>query len=100
MEITHKTTIFVTAKGRMSAEKCWMFFHSLPIFTITLKEMFFPPNFTAAAGSQLICTIRIYAGKEVAESSEIVLVSVLSDFTRHSTRLDVYFASVRLGCVS
>jgi hypothetical protein len=97
MEITHKTTIFVTAKGRMSAEKCWMFFHSLPIFTITLKEMFFPPNFTAAAaGSQLICTIRIYAGKAVAPSSAIVLV--LSDFAGHSTRLDVYFASVRLGC--
>jgi hypothetical protein len=78
-----------------------MFFHSLPIFTITLKEMFFPPNFTAAAaGSQLICTIRIYAGKVVAESSAIVLVSILSDFAGHSTRLHVYFASVRLGCAS
>lgn len=26
MRVIHKTTIFVTAPGRMSAEKCWMFF--------------------------------------------------------------------------
>ena len=74
MRVIHKTTIFVTTKGRMSAEKCWMFFFSFSTHLHHhIEGNVFLLNFAAAASgaSQLICSFEFVeimgtdsAGKE------------------------------------
>lgn len=83
MWITHKTTIFVISKGRMSAEKCWMFFSS-SLYPSS------PVHRRSCSFSQFLADLHYTSCSffEQPEGEELAVMSLNSSFDSVEHKLD------------